>query len=75
MNPTTPPVDHVPDTPTPSPTNINPTLVYDFHGVKWYNSKDVIDLYEVPSLQWNFINHFGDPVYLEIYLARRGLWK
>ena len=35
---------------TSIPTNIAPTLVADFHGVKWYDSKDVIDLDELPSL-------------------------
>ena len=73
LTPPTNPVSHVPD--TPPPITSTPTLVSDFHGVKWYDSKDVIDLYEVPSLQWKFTNHFGDPFFLEIDLARRGPWK
>ena len=43
--------------------------------MKWYNFKDIIDLDEIPSLQWKFTNNFGDPVYSEIKLAQRGLWK
>ena len=60
---------------TPPPTTITPTLFADFHGVKWYYSKDVIDLDEIPSIRWKFTNKFGDPFYLEIDLAQRGLWK
>ena len=50
-------------------------MVDDCHGVKWYDSKHVIDLNKLPSLQWKFTNQFGDPVYLETELAWRGLWK
>ena len=39
------------------------------------NSKDVIYSDELPSFQWKFTNQFGDPVYLEIELACRGLQK
>ena len=57
----TPPPNHVsPVTYTPSPNNSTPTLIADYYGVKWYNSKDVIYLYEVPSLQLKFTNQFGD---------------
>ena len=35
----------------------------------------MIDLYESTSLRWSFTNQFGDTVYSEIQLARRGLWK
>ena len=44
-------------------------MVVGFHGVKWYDSEDVIDLDEVPSLQWNLTNKFGDPVY-----PNSGVW-
>ena len=54
--------DQVPDTTLPN--SITPTVVADYHGVKWYSSRDVIDLDEVPSLQFKFTNQFGDPVYL-----------
>ena len=43
--------------------------------MKWYNYKDVINLDELPPLQWNSMNQFGDPVYLEIELVWRGLWN
>ena len=43
---TTPPPTHVAPVPdTPSPTTSTPMMVDDFHGMKWYNSKDIIDLY------------------------------
>ena len=62
-DPTQPPapVSPVPD--TTSPTTSTPMVVSDFHGVKWYNSEDVIYLDELPSLQWNFTNQFVDAVY------------
>ena len=73
---TTPPTTTVAPVPdTPPHTTITPTLVSNCHGVKWYNYKDVIDLDEVPSLQWKFTNQFGDQVYFEIDIARRGLCK
>ena len=74
-DPTTPTTPVAPVTDTPPPTNITTTLVADFHRVNCYYSKDEIDLDEVPSLQWEFTNKFGDPVYLEIQLDRRVLWK
>ena len=51
-------------------------MVADCHGAKWYNSKDVIDLDEVPSLQWEFTNQFVDPVYPNsgIWISRLGAW-
>ena len=73
MTPPNIPVAPVPD--TPPHTTITPTLVADFHGVTWQDSSYVIDLDEVTSLQWNFTNQFVDPVYLEIQLVHRGLWK
>ena len=73
--PANPPTENSPVPDTPPPTHITPTLVADCHGLKWYDSKDVIDLDEVPSLQWNFTNQFGDPVYLEIEIAHRVRWK
>ena len=56
------PIALVPD--TPSPTTSIPTVVAGCHRIKCYNSKDAIDLDEVPSLQWKFTNQFSDPVYL-----------
>ena len=49
-DPTPPPtpVTLVPD--TNSPTTSTPTVVADFHGIKWYDYEDVIDLDEFPSL-------------------------
>ena len=45
----TPPPDHVSPVPhKTSPTTSTPKLVADFHGLTWYNSEDLIDLYEVP---------------------------
>ena len=63
LYPTPPPtpVSPVPD--APSPTTSTPTVVADFHGVKWYDYEDVIDLDKVTSLQWKFTNQFSDPVY------------
>ena len=49
--PTPRPTHVAPISDTPSPTTIIPMVVDDCHGVKWYDSKDVIDLNEVPSLQ------------------------
>ena len=72
-NPPTNPVVPVPD--TPPPTTSTTTLISYFHGLKWYDSKYVIDLDEVPSLQWKFTNQFGDTVYSDIEIARRGLKK
>ena len=43
--------------------------------MKWYNSKDLIALYEVTLIQWKFTNQFGDPLYLYIDIVWRGLWK
>ena len=41
----TPPNTHVTPVPdTPPPTTSNTTLVADFYGMKWYRSKNVIDL-------------------------------
>ena len=65
-DPTSPTTHVVPVPDTPPPTSITPTLVADFHGVKWHDSKHVINLDKVPSLQWNFTNKFDDPVYSEI---------
>ena len=61
------PIAPVPD--TPSPTKSTPTVVADFHGVKWYDSKYLIDLDEVPSLQWKFTNQFFDQAY-----CNSGVW-
>ena len=72
-NPPTNPVVPVPD--TPPPTTSTTMLISYFHGVKLYNSRYVIDLDKVPSLQWKFTNQFCDPVYLKIDLARMGLCK
>ena len=51
-------------------------MVDDYHGVKWYNSEDVIDLDEVPSLQWEFTNKFGDDVYPNygVWMSRIDSW-
>ena len=48
---TTPTTPVAPINYTPPPTTSTPTLVSDFHRVNWYYSKDVIGLYELPSLQ------------------------
>ena len=61
--PIPPPTHVVPVPDTLSPTNIDYTVVSDCNVVKWYDYKDVIDLYEFPSLQWRFTNKFDDPVY------------
>ena len=52
------------------------TVVADCHGVNWYDSKDVIDLYEIPSLQWKFTNKFGNPVYpnFGVWMSRLDDW-
>ena len=55
-DPAPPPAPVAPVTDTTSPTNSTPTVVADCIVVKWYDSEDVIDLYEVPSLQWKFTN-------------------
>ena len=73
MTPPNIPVAPVPD--TPPHTTITPTLVADCNGVKLYYSKYVIDLDELPSIQWNFTNNFGDPIYLDIELVCKGLCK
>ena len=44
-------------------------VVSDCHGVKWYDSKYLIDLDKVPSLQWKFTNEFGHTVY-----PNSGVW-
>ena len=44
-------------------------MVSDCHGVKWHDSKYVIDLDEVPSLQWKFTNKFDYAVY-----PNSGVW-
>ena len=64
----------VPD--TPPHTTSTPTVVADCHGVKWYNSKDIIDLDEVPSFQWKFTNQFGDPFYPNsgVCMSRLDAW-
>ena len=62
-DPTSPTTHVVPVPDTLSPTNIDYTVVSDCNVVKWYDYKDVIDLYEFPSLQWRFTNKFDDPVY------------
>ena len=51
-------------------------VVADCHGVKWKKYKDLIDLYEFPSLQWNFTNQFGDPVYPKssVCMSRIDAW-
>ena len=61
---------------TPSHTTTTPTVVADCHGLKWYNYEDVIDIDELPSLQWNFTNKFGDPVYLNsgVWMSRFDAW-
>ena len=68
------PVAPVPD--TTLPTTSTPTVVADNHGVKWYNSEDVTDLNEVPSLQWDFTNQFGDAVYPNsgVWVSRLDAW-
>ena len=50
-DPNPPPTPFGPVHDKPSATTSDPTVVADVHGVKWYNSKDVIYLDEVPSLQ------------------------
>ena len=52
------------------------TVVADCHGVNWYDSKDVIDLYEIPSLQWKFTNQFGNTVYPNsgVWMSRLDAW-
>ena len=51
-------------------------MVADYHGVKWYDSEHVTDLYEVPSLQWKFTNQFGDTVYPNygVCMSRLDAW-
>ena len=73
-NPYTTHVALLPD--TPSYTTSTPTVVADFHGVKWCDSKNVIDLDEVTSLHWKFINHFVDPVYPNsgVWMFRLDAW-
>ena len=46
------------------------------HIVKWYDSKNLIDLDKIPSLQWNFTNQFGDPVYpnSDVWMSRLDVW-
>ena len=61
MNPPPTPVAPIPD--TSSPTTSTPTVVDDFHVVKWYDYEGVIDLDASPSIQWKFTNQFGDPFY------------
>ena len=75
-DPTPPPTYVAPVPDTPSHTTSTLTVVVDFHGVKWYDSEDVIDLDEVPSLQWNFTNKFGDPVYpnSSVWMSRIDAW-
>ena len=68
-DPTPPPTTVAPLPYTPSPTTSTPTLVADYHGVKWYDYEDLMYLDEVPSLQWKFTNQFGDPVY-----PNSGVW-
>ena len=71
---TTPPTTPVAPVPhTTPPTTSTPTLVYDCHELKWYDSKYEIYLDRLTSLQWDSTNKFGYPVYLEIDLAHRGL--
>ena len=57
-------------------STITHSVVADCHGVKWYDSEDVIDSYELPSLQWNFTNRFGDPVYPNsgVWMSRLDAW-
>ena len=73
---TPPPTTVAPVPDTTSPTTSTTTVVADCHGVKWYYSKDVIDLDEVPSLQWKFNNKFGDPVYPNsgVWMNRLDAW-
>ena len=73
-NPPPNPVAPLPD--TPSPTTSNPAVVADCHVVKWCNSDYVIDLYGVPSLQWNFTNQFDYPVYpnFGVWMSRLDAW-
>ena len=68
------PIALVPD--TPSPTTSIPTVVADFHVVKWYNSEVVIDLDKIPSLQWKFTNQFGNKVYPDsgVWMSRIDSW-
>ena len=74
--PTPPPTTVAPAPDTPSPITSTNTAVADFHGVNWYDSEDVIDLDEFPSLQWKFINQFGDPVYTNsgVWMFRIDAW-
>ena len=61
---------------TTSPTTITHTVVAGFHGVKWYDYKDEIDLDELPSLHWKFTNQFGDAVYPNsgVWVSRLDAW-
>ena len=74
MNPPPTHVSLVSD--TPSPTTSTPTVVAYCNGVKWYCSENVIELNEVPSLQWKFTNKFGDPVYTSsgVWMYRFHAW-
>ena len=76
LNTNPPPTLVAPVPDTTSPTTSNPTVVSDCHRVKWYNSKDEIDLYEVPSLQWKFTNKFGDALYPNygVCMSRLDAW-
>ena len=51
-------------------------MVDDFHGVKWCDSKDLIDIDEVPSLQWKFTNKLVDPLYPNsgVWMSRIDAW-
>ena len=75
-DPTPPPTPVAPVTDTTSPTTSTPTVVDDCHGVKWYDSEDVIDLDEVPSLQWKFTNKFDYAVYPNsgVWMSRIDAW-
>ena len=57
-------------------SNITPSVVADCHGVKWYDSEDVIDLDEVPSLQWKFSHQFGNAVFpnSSVWMSRFDAW-
>ena len=61
---------------TPSHTTTTPMVVADCHGLKWYNYEGVVDLDELPSLQWIFTNKFGDPVYLNsvVWMSSFDAW-
>ena len=73
---TTPPLQHAPVPDMAPPNTSTPMVVADCHGVKWYDYEYVIDLDEVPSLQWKFTNQFGDASYPNsgVWISRLDAW-